>query len=126
MKRILVIDDEAQVRNVIGRYLEHGGYEAVCVADAGEAIEAVRSQFFHLVITDILLPEKNGIELIADLDKELPGLKFIAISGGGQIPADLYLESARSQGATLSLMKPFDRADLLDAVEQLIGEKAPA
>lgn len=121
MKRILVVDDEQQVRKVISRYLEHDGYEVTSVGDAQAAIEAVRQDFYHLVITDILLPEKNGIELIVDLDRELPGLKFIAISGGGQIPADLYLESARSQGAALSLQKPFDRADLLSAVEQLIG-----
>ncbi len=103
MKKILVIDDEEQVRKVIGatssttvRRCKRG--------HGGRAVEAVRETFFDLVITDILLPEKNGIELIADLDKEMPGLKFIAISGGGQIPADLYLESARNQGAAVSLM----------------------
>jgi DNA-binding NtrC family response regulator len=124
MKNILVIDDEAQVRKVISRYLEHDGYKVTSVGTAGEAIAAVREQFFHLVITDILLPEKNGIELIADLDQEIPGLKYIAISGGGQIPADLYLESARNQGAAISLMKPFDRTELLTAVNELIGEPA--
>jgi DNA-binding NtrC family response regulator len=122
MKKILVIDDEEKIRNVISRYLQHDGYSVVAVADAKQAMQAVQDHFFHLVITDILLPEKNGIELIADLDKEVPGLKFIAISGGGHIPADLYLESARSQGAAVSLTKPFDRSDLLDAVESLIGE----
>jgi len=122
MKKILVIDDEEQIRNVISRYLQHDGYDVVAVADAKQAMQAVQGHVFHLVITDILLPEKNGIELIADLDREVPGLKFIAISGGGHIPADLYLESARSQGAAISLMKPFDRSDLLEAVESLIGE----
>ncbi len=114
-----MIDDEEQVRKVIGATRARR-YD-VAAWHGGRAVEAVRETFFDLVITDILLPEKNGIELIADLDKEMPGLKFIAISGGGQIPADLYLESARNQGAAVSLMKPFDRTELIDAVRKLIG-----
>lgn len=124
MTKILVIDDEAPVRKVITRYLEHGGYAVTSVGSAEEAIEAVRSQDFRLIIADILLPDRNGIELISELDRLLPGLKSIAISGGGQIPADLYLESAKDQGASLSLQKPFDRNQLLEAVNELIGEPA--
>jgi len=124
MKKILVIDDEAPVRKVITRYLEHDGFAVTSVGTFEDAIAAVREQFFNLVITDIILPGKNGIELIADLDKEVPGLKYIAISGGGQIPAELYLESARNQGASITLMKPFDRTELLSAVHELIGEPA--
>lgn len=122
MKKILVIDDEAPVRKVITRYLEHDGYQVTSVGTADEAIVAARSDAFHLVVTDILLPDRNGIDLIQELDREMPGVKSIAISGGGQIPADLYLESAKDQGASLSLQKPFDRSRLLEAVHALIGE----
>lgn len=126
MKKILVIDDETPVRKVIARYLEHDGYAVTGVGCADEAVAAVRSGSFDLVVTDILLPDRNGIDLLQELDRMVPGLKSIAISGGGQIPADLYLESAENQGASRSLQKPFDRGRLLEAVHALIGEPLPA
>ncbi|HPF36517.1 response regulator [bacterium] len=122
MKKILVIDDEVPVRKVIARYLEHGGFVVTGVGCADDAVAAVRRETFDLVITDILLPDRNGIDLIQELDRMVPGLKSIAISGGGQIPAGLYLESAENQGASRSLQKPFDRGQLLEAVHALIGE----
>lgn len=121
MKNILVIDDEQPVRKVICRYLENGQYDVDDVGSAEEAINAVKGKLYQLVITDILLPEKNGMELMADLREEYPGLKFLAISGGGHIPADLYLQSALNQGAALTLIKPFSRDELLAAVQKLMN-----
>jgi DNA-binding NtrC family response regulator len=120
MKNILVIDDEQPVRKVICRYLENDQYDVDDVGSAEEAIEAVKNKLYQLVITDILLPEKNGMELMADLRDEYPGLKFLAISGGGHIPADLYLQSALNQGAALTLIKPFSQDELLEAVDKLL------
>jgi CheY-like chemotaxis protein len=118
---ILVADDDPSVRRVIRWSLEKVGY-AVCEAANGvEAIHALRTAAFDLLITDILMPEQDGFETIVHARKKAPATKIIAISGAEN---DLYLTNALGLGATRTLPKPFKPADLVRMVKDLLQPAA--
>ncbi len=122
MKRILVIDDDVQVRQMLKQMLQRAGYEVVDAADGAEGIKLYRDEPTDLVITDIIMPEKEGIETIMELNRDFPDVKIIAISGGGRIDSRDYLEMARKWGTDRTFSKPFDRAQLLEAIQQLLDD----
>lgn len=121
MARILVIDDEAPVRDMIRQTLERAGYEVMEAGDGKRGMVQVRTQPIDLVITDILMPEQEGIETIRLLRKEFPQVKIIAISGGGKKGKLDVLPVAQTFGAHSTLSKPFERKDLLAAVSALVS-----
>lgn len=121
MTRILVIDDEAPVRDMMRQTLERAGYEVVEAGDGRRGMAQLRQQPVDLVITDILMPEQEGIETIRMLRKEFPQMKILAISGGGKKGNLDVLPIARTFGAHYTLAKPFERQELLDAVSALIS-----
>ncbi len=118
-RSILIVDDEEQVRHVLRLKLERCGYD-VCEATGGdEAIRFLRTVPFDLVITDIVMPDKDGLETIVFIRKEQPDVKVIAISA----PSNrLYLEDARGLGATHAFEKPLNLAKLAQTVKDLLGE----
>jgi two-component system chemotaxis response regulator CheY len=120
--RILLVDDDEAIRSVLGMALVSAGYEVEEAADGDFALAAYRRHRADVVITDLVMPEKDGLAMIMDLRRLDPGAKVIAISGGGRSlgPGQLYLESARSLGALLILAKPFTAAALLKAVEDVL------
>jgi CheY-like chemotaxis protein len=122
MKRILVIDDDVQVRQMLKQTLERAGYEVVDAADGAQGIRLYRDEPTDLIITDILMPEKEGIETIMELKRDFPDVKIIAISGGGRVDPGTYLETARQCGTDRTFTKPFDRAELLEAIQQLLDD----
>jgi len=111
--RILVADDEAGVRGFLRDVLEQGGYDVVEAENGKRALQAVRVGQVDLVITDLVMPEQEGIETMQVLRKIAPGIPVIAISGafGGQ-----YLKHARILGAAAVLSKPVNAEQLLDSV----------
>ena len=115
---ILIVDDEAAVRRVLRRKLQECGYEAHEAANGHEAIEVLRLKPLDLVITDIIMPHKDGIETICFLRKQQPQVKVIAISAPGN---QLFLDSARQLGAAYTFTKPFKLADLAAAIEELLS-----
>ena len=124
MAKILIIDDEIDARDLLARLLTKNGYEVVAAADGKEGVAMFEVEPVDLVITDIVMPEKDGIETITDLRRNNPDLKIIAMSGGDRRPADVsrnYLHSAKLIGANRSLQKPFDNADMLGAVRELLS-----
>jgi len=125
MATILVIDDEAQVRTTMRRVLERYGHEVVEAADGRQALQAIVGTPCDLVITDINMPEMDGIEVIMALSERQPGLPIIAISGGGRLPKDLLLTSADMLGAVTTLAKPFEVPDMIAAVERALAESGP-
>lgn len=118
--KILVIDDDDLVREYLVEVLQRAGYEVSSAADGKAGVDACRGTNTDLVITDIIMPEKDGIETIMDLRRENPGLKVMAISGGGRTRPESYLESARLLGADLTMAKPFSNQDFLAAVAALL------
>jgi DNA-binding NtrC family response regulator len=119
--RILVIDDEREIREMLRDLLRTQGYEVMTAANGTAATRLHQQQPADLVITDIFMPEKEGIETILELQRGWPGLKIIAISGGGGDHNVDYLGAARQLGAFCSISKPFDLDDLLAAVRDALG-----
>jgi len=127
MARILIIDDESQIRSMLRLMLERVGYEIAEAPDGIEGIRQYRENPADLIITDLIMPNKDGIGMIIDLKKEFPKVKIIAMSGGGVNRPEGYLDGAKKLVATRTLTKPIDREEMLKAVkETLKGTAAPA
>jgi CheY-like chemotaxis protein len=120
MKKVLVVDDDSGMRMILKRLLEREGHHVEEAWNGAEGIEKLRESGFDLVITDLVMPEKNGFELIHEVKNLRPGTKIIAFSGGGVMGSMACLEIARRDGASKTFPKPFDMAELLDAVRDLL------
>jgi CheY-like chemotaxis protein len=126
---ILVVDDDVDVRTALQRVLERRGYVIRTAADAAEAIAEYRRRGADLVITDVIMPGEDGISLIRRLRAEHPGVRILAVSGGGKVSAyqptaistAAFLKSAELAGADVLLTKPFERQELFDAIDRLLG-----
>jgi len=121
MKKILVIEDNPIVRSTVGRILQAGGYEVISANDGLQGVAAFRKEQPDLVVTDIIMPEQEGIETIRQILSDRPNAKIIAISGGGRIGNTDFLQIARKVGATEVLPKPFDPDDLLQLVSNCLN-----
>jgi CheY-like chemotaxis protein len=117
---ILVVDDDAKVRTVLTRMLRSAGHSVVGASDGRQALEVAGAELFDLVVTDILMPEVEGLETITRLQSSSPQVPIIAISGGGRVDGRLCLELASSMGAKAVLRKPIELAELLGAVKQAL------
>lgn len=122
MSKIMIVDDDLQIREMLRITLERQGYEVVEAANGVEAVRVYKDQDVDVVITDIVMPEKEGIELIMELKGIDPDVNIIAISGGGRINPEDYLKWARRFGVGQTFSKPVDRQKLLEAVASLLGE----
>lgn len=130
MTKILVIDDEKDIRDVLKKLLQREGYDVMVAQDGLDGLSAFREQQPDIIITDIVMPEKDGVNVIKDIRNEFPEIKIIAISGGGKldplqyqpesISTTVYLAAADSAGANLTLTKPFNKEQLLKAIRQLL------
>ncbi len=120
MARILIIDDEPQIRSMLRLMLERDGYEVVEAPDGIEGIRAYRQKPTDLIITDLIMPNKDGIGMIIELKKEFPDVKIIAMSGGGLNKPEGYLQGAQKLGAACTLTKPIDREEMLRSVKETL------
>ena len=125
MARILVIDDEELARFTVRKYLESAGYSVIEARDGDEGLALHDEDPCALVITDIIMPEKEGLETILALRRSDPDLPIIAISGGGREGYPGYLEAAQPFGANHTLAKPFSQDDLLGVVESCLSNPRP-
>jgi CheY-like chemotaxis protein len=120
MASILLVDDDDQFRNMLSEVLTLADYQVQEASGGKRAIELYRHQPTDLVITDLVMPEKEGLEMIVELKRFHPGAKIIAISGGGRGGAQDYLKMATAFGAQRVLAKPFSHAEILQAVSQVL------
>jgi DNA-binding response OmpR family regulator len=120
MNKILLIDDDNHFREMFSELLKRNNYEVIETNDGRNALPLYENNQPDLVITDIIMPDKEGIETILDLKKKHPSAKIIAISGGGRTNAMDNLRSARLLGANLSFEKPFDHTEILNSIEALL------
>jgi DNA-binding response OmpR family regulator len=116
MSHILVIDDDLDLRVIFREAMRAEGYKVSVAADGAEGIALQRKQPASLVITDIFMPNKEGIETIRDFREEFPSIPIIAISGGGTLKIGGSLFTAKELGAAAILQKPFEMSDLLRSV----------
>ena len=122
MPRILLVDDNEPFRKMLHKTLEHAGYEVQEAPNGKAALEAYRHQPSDLVITDLVMPEKEGIETIMEFRRLNPAIRIIAISGGGRMKPKSNLEMAAKLGARATLAKPFSQQELLQAIKQVLAE----
>jgi len=122
MAKILVLDDEPSILLMIKKMLEKAGYEVSVALNGKEGMKLFEKDRHDLVITDIIMPEKEGLETIFELRRLYPQLKIIAISGGGRISPDGYLPGAKLLGADMVFPKPLVQKDFLNAVATLLNE----
>ena len=120
-KRILVIDDSEIDRMVIEEILTQAGYEVISASDGKEGLERFNANPTDLVITDMVMPEKMGIDVIWELKKEYPDLKIIAMSSGSYLGPEIELSMARTLEA-YTITKPFDPAKVLKIVTELLSQ----
>jgi CheY-like chemotaxis protein len=121
MGRILIAEDDDQLREMLAQMLEQEEYEVVGSDNGEDAIRILRQSPFDLLITDIIMPQKDGTRLIMEIRKEFPNLQIIAISGGARhIDPQNPLLIAKKLGANLTFTKPFKLYDLLGAVRELV------
>jgi DNA-binding response OmpR family regulator len=121
MAKILVIDDDALVRNTILRILKASGFEVILAEDGVKGMAAFRKEMPDLIITDIIMPEQEGIQTIVQMRRERPDTKIIAISGGGRIGNADFLSMARSLGANDIVSKPFTPQKLVSSVRTCLA-----
>lgn len=122
MARILIIDDDPWVTKIFRQILEIEGHEIDTAANGQEGLEQFRQCPADLVITDMVMPVKDGLKLIMELEREFPNVPIIAVSGGGVIEADRYLSLAESIGTKQTLTKPVAKEDLVNAVNAGLGK----
>ena len=121
MATILVVDDDDAFRSMLRRTLQRAGYDIVEAADGSAALRALSGATMDVVITDIVMPNMEGIETIRALRQSYPHLKIIAISGGGRIGPEGYLEVAKHFGAFRVHRKPFENEELLASIEEALA-----
>jgi DNA-binding response OmpR family regulator len=121
-EQILVIEDDFAVRELILQTLSRAGYQVIAAGDGVEGLNLFREKNPALVITDIVMPQKEGLQTIIELRQESPGVKVIAMSGGGRYCNADYLKLARKFGASRTVSKPFMREEMLTAVRELLAE----
>ena len=115
---ILVVDDEDELRELVLHVLERAGHTVTCARSGLDAGAILAKQTFDVVVTDMLMPDQDGLELITELKTKYPATKIVAMSGGGQIGSDQYLSMAKGFGADVLLRKPFTPQTLLVAVKR--------
>jgi CheY-like chemotaxis protein len=124
--RILVIDPDPFTCRELKELLSEAGYLVDSVANGKLALEWLRFNSADLVITEMLMPEIDGIQLIQALHRDHPAARILAISGGGMIPPGNYLRFARALGVNQVLAKPFTRTELLEALTVIFSRQEDA
>lgn len=115
---VLLVDDDPAIRRALARLLVREGWTVVEAGSGAEGLAAVHRDAPDVVVTDLNMPEMNGIEFLLAIQDQDPGLPVIAISGGGRIPKDSLLEDANLLGAVEVMGKPFDPGSLIAAIRR--------
>jgi DNA-binding response OmpR family regulator len=125
MATILIIDDDEILTGMISRMLSDAGYDVQCANDGKIGLQLVDTLFFDLIVTDLVMPEKEGLETILEIRKRNKTVPIIAISGGGRMGPEHYLSMALALGADYAFQKPFDKEPFLGAVRECLSGIGP-
>jgi DNA-binding NtrC family response regulator len=122
-RRIMVVDDDAGIRRSLQTLLSRAGHEVLQAADGSEAIRLWRNGGADLVITDLHMPNKDGIQTILELLTHTPGIPIIAMSGGGQTKRLDLLGNVTLLGSVLTIEKPFTLSEMMSVVSRALGQQ---
>ena len=120
MEKILVIDDEPVIRVLLRQLFEKKSYTVFEACDGKEGLDLYKKETPDVVVTDLIMPEEEGLSVIKKIRKMEPDAKIIAISGGGMGSAEVYLKLAKTMGAQYVFQKPFDAREMLSTVENML------
>jgi two-component system response regulator HydG len=124
--RALIIEDDPELRRLLKMSLEAAGIETLTAADGKRGLALMKDTRFDVVVTDILMPTMDGLEVIQAVRAGHKDVKIIAISGGGRkLPGPEVLGMAEMLGADAALTKPFTREELLATVDAVVGNNTP-
>ena len=123
MAKILLVEDDDLVRDMLAQVLQRAGHEVESASNGDEATEILKKIEPNIMVTDIIMPKKSGITLISEVKNKHPNMEIIAISGGGRLDPTGYLDLSESIGAAVSFEKPVDKAALLMAIDLLLQGK---
>lgn len=121
MARILIVDDELNLRCLLNRALARFGHEVAEASDGKEALKRLAKETFDLLVTDIIMPEVEGIDLILQSHRRFPNMPILAMTGGGRVRPDGYLRTAVLAGAKRALAKPFAIPEFVAAVGECLN-----
>jgi len=121
MPGVMIVEDDASLREMLKEALEKRKYTVIAASDGREALAKFRPSVIDLVITDLLMPEEDGLKVIMKVKEKKPETKIIAISGGGKAGPGSYLLIARKLGADQVFSKPFLPSELIQKVKDIIG-----
>ncbi len=121
MAGIMIVEDQAEFREMLKEALSRRKYSIIEASDGKEAMLKFKASIVDLVVTDILMPEEDGLKVIMKLKEIKPGIKIIAISGGGKAGHGNYLNLAKALGADDILSKPFSLSTLISRIEELLN-----
>lgn len=124
MANILLVDDEPLVSDTLSSAMRSKGHTVIAAANGVEGLQRFAECSFDLIVTDIMMPDKEGIEMIREMRRQKSDLKIIAISGGGRTGNMRFLKMAKDFGAMATLQKPIRLADLLTVLEDSLGSPA--
>jgi len=119
MNKIVIVEDDIIIRESLKEILEMNNYEVMAIDSCLDLMKKINEFKPDVLITDIIMPDKDGIEIIIEAKKVLPNIILIAISGGGRIDSESYLNTAKYLGADATLKKPFTHKELLDCIANL-------
>jgi DNA-binding response OmpR family regulator len=120
MGRILIIDDDYHILKMMKKMLERAGFEVELASNGNEGLKVFKTTPADLVICDIIMPEKEGLETIREMKRLYTNLKILAMSGGGRVTTKSYLNTARAFGATKTMGKPFSQKQMVSTVQELM------
>ena len=126
MEEIVVVDDDALIRELLAEWLGEAGYRVRQARTGSEALQMLRGQSAGLLITDMDMPGRDGAQTLEEARRLQPGLAVIAISGGARKGKRDWVATARELGASSTLAKPFERADLLAEVAKILPQQNSA
>lgn len=122
--RALIVDDEEAIRFTLRSLLQEEGFDVVEATDGEQAIREIRAAAFDVVVLDVVMPNKGGIEVLMELKREFPKLPFVIVSGIAQLDSNPFRNLVGKLGVRHVLEKPIDKEALLQAVRRAIAEAA--